>query len=159
MKTKQPINSAGPAAQSAFSVIEVVWSMAIVGVVFVSLYAGVSSGFGIIGLARENLRATQILTEKTETIRLYTWDQIRTPNFIPGVFYDYYYPSNAITHTNGGIKYTGYLTITNAPFITDYSDNLKLILVDVYWTSSQVLRHRQTRTLVSKYGLQNYVWN
>lgn len=158
MKTNQPTDPGSRRAQAAFSVIEVVWSMAIVGVVFVALYAGVSSGFGIIGLARENLRATQILVEKMETIRLYTWDQITNKGFIPTNFSDYYYPSNATTGSNGGVKYAGTMTISSPPFVNAYSDNLKMITVDIIWTSAHVPRHRQVRTLVSRYGLQNYIW-
>lgn len=157
MKTNQPTNPGGQRARAAFSVIEVVWSMAIVGVVFVSLYAGISNGFAIIELARENLRGTQIMVEKMETIRLYTWDQITNGGFIPATFEDYYYPSNA-AGGNGGIKYRGVTTIGAAPFVNGYSGNIKQVTVDIYWTSAQVPRHRQVRTLVSRYGLQNYIW-
>src|SRR5687767_14388252 len=60
----------------AFSIIEVLVALAIAGVLFTSLYAGISAGFVVIETARENLRATQIMVEKLETIRLYTWEQI-----------------------------------------------------------------------------------
>ena len=63
--------------------MEVLVAVAIIGTVFVSLYLGMTQGFAIVQVARENLRATQILQEKTEIIRLYTWDQINTAGFIP----------------------------------------------------------------------------
>ena len=60
-------------AELAFSMIEILVAMVVLGIMFVSLYSGFSSGFAVVQLARENLRATQILQEKMETIRLYTW--------------------------------------------------------------------------------------
>ena len=73
-------------SKMAYSMVELLVAMAVLGVMFVSLYSGFSAGFAIIELARENLRATQILQEKMETIRLYTWDQVNTPGFIPTNF-------------------------------------------------------------------------
>jgi hypothetical protein len=54
---------------AAFSFIEVLVASAICGIMFLTLYAGFSSGFVILQLSRENLRGTQILQEKLETIR------------------------------------------------------------------------------------------
>ena len=54
----------------AFSLVEVMIGMAIVGVTFVSLYGGMTYGFSSVRMSLENLRATQILVEKMETIRL-----------------------------------------------------------------------------------------
>lgn len=81
--------------QAGVTLIEALVSMGIFGVSFFSLYAGMSMGFAVIGNARENLRATQIMVEKMETIRLYSWDQINTPGFIPATFTDYYFPAGA----------------------------------------------------------------
>ena len=41
----------------AFSLVEVVVCTAIVSIALVSLYGGISSGFAVINVARENLRA------------------------------------------------------------------------------------------------------
>ena len=60
------------ASLRAISLVEVVFSIALVSVLFVSLYGGIASGFGLVNLARENLRANQIIVEKMETIRLTT---------------------------------------------------------------------------------------
>lgn len=94
---------------NAFSTIEVLVTVLVAGIVFVSLYTGVSSGFAFVQLARENLRATQIMEEKMETIRLYTWDQITQTGFIPTNFVQAFYPLN-IANTNS-MTYTGVVTI------------------------------------------------
>src|SRR5262245_23471967 len=69
-----------------FTLAEVMVGVGFLGTVLVSLYLSFSSGFQFVQLSRENLRATQVLTEKLETIRLYTWDQVNTPGFIPTNF-------------------------------------------------------------------------
>ena len=51
----------------------------LIGVISVTLYIAIAQGFAATQVARENLRATQILQEKMETIRLYGWDQINVP--------------------------------------------------------------------------------
>ena len=142
-------------SSSATSLIEVLVAVAIGGVVFVSLYSGLSSGFAIVQLARENLRATQILQEKMETIRLYTWDQITTPGFIPTNFTDVFFAS---TQYSGGLTYTGSVTIADAPLTESYGSDLRMVTVKVSWESANVLRQREMDTFVSRYGLQNYVY-
>src|SRR5947207_1943070 len=107
--------------ESGFSFTEVLVAVAITAVMFLSLYAGFSSGFAVLQLSRENLRATQILQEKMETIRLYSWDQINTPAFIPTNFIDTFYPG---TQSTAGITYTGTVTISSAALTESYSNDL-----------------------------------
>jgi len=142
--------------RAAFSLIEALVAVAIVGLVFVSLYAGISSGFAVARVTRENLRATQILQEKMETIRLYTWEQLTTPNFVPTNFYEGFYASGT---NNGGLTYTGRVVIANAPLTTEaYSNNMKQVAITVTWRSGDVLRTREMTTLSAKHGLQNYIY-
>ena len=141
--------------RAAFSFVEVLVGAAISGIMFLTLYAGFSSGFAVLQLSRENLRGTQILQEKLETIRLYNWDQLTNPSFIPPNFVDTFYPG---TQSTSGITYTGKVTIAAAPISESYSNDLRLITVQVEWVSAKVLRKRDMSTLVSRYGLQNYIY-
>ena len=61
-------------SRSAFTLIEIAITTAILGVVVAGFYAGIGSGFAMVGLSRENMRANQILLEKMETLRLYSWE-------------------------------------------------------------------------------------
>lgn len=144
-----------PQRNSAFSFVEVLVAAAICGIMFLTLYAGFSSGFVVLQLSRENLRGTQILQEKLETIRLYNWDQLTNVSFIPANFVDTFYPG---TQSTSGITYTGKVTIAAAPISESYSNDLRLITVEVQWISANVLRKRDMSTLVSRYGLQNYIY-
>ncbi|MBI4663684.1 MAG: hypothetical protein HY735_33195 [Verrucomicrobia bacterium] len=130
-------------------------AVGISGIMFVSLYAGLSSGFAVAQLARENLRAGQILQEKMETIRLYTWQQINTSGFIPTNFVAPFYAS---TQATSGLVYTGRVTIAQAPVSEVYSNDLKMVQVEVDWVSARTPRKREMSTFVSQYGLQNYIY-
>jgi type II secretory pathway pseudopilin PulG len=142
------------ASQGGFTLAEQLIGLLITGITFVTLFASISSGFAIVQLARENLRATQILQEKVETLRLYTMEQIQTAGFIPTSFSEAFYPNG---NTNG-VTYYGTLTLTNVPFAATYSSNLLMATFELTWTSGEVPRTRSTTTLVTRNGLQNYIY-
>ena len=113
--------------------------------------------FFTLRMARENQRATQIILEKVETIRLYTWDQVNSNGFVPRTFTDYYDPQ-ALSGSRG-VLYSGTMAITNVPFSTSYSTNLRHLTVTLSWnTAGTMPRFRTLSTLVAKDGLQNYVY-
>jgi prepilin-type N-terminal cleavage/methylation domain-containing protein len=147
---------------AAFSMIEVVVALAIFGIVFLSLYSSMSSGFAVVRLSRENLRATQIMEEKMETIRLYTWAQVTSNGFVPTNFTEVFYKMTNASSTGlvsgAGITYTGTVSIVSAPVTEAYSNDLKQITVTLKWLSDRTPRQRDMTTFVSKYGVQNYVY-
>ena len=143
-------------SKMAYSLIELLVAVAVMGIMFVSLYSGFSAGFAIIQLARENLRATQILQEKMETIRLYTWDQINTAGFIPSNFVESFYAVD--TNDVGNMMYTGTVSIASAPIAESYSNDLKTVTIRVEWISAGVERNREMSTFVTRNGLQNYIY-
>src|SRR6266446_9352543 len=100
-------------APAAYTLVEVIVAVLVLSLMLVSLYGGFSSGFAVVKLARENLRATQIMMQKMETIRLLKWSQLLdTNNFLQPAFQDYYDPSG--TNANAfGVIYRGFVT-TNA---------------------------------------------
>lgn len=134
------------------------------GIMFVSLYAAIASAFSTIEVNRENLRATQILLEKTEMLRCYNWEQINngwcgnaytaTNASVPATFNAPYYPDGA----NGGFLYNGTVIVTNAPADTTYADDMRSVTITVTWTSGNAPRTRSMTSLVSRYGLQNYIY-
>ena len=138
--------------------MEVLIAVLGVGIMTVTLYLAIGQGFAIIQVARENLRATQVLQEKMETMRVYNWDQITDGNFIPSTFTEPFYAVDE--HDNGGFDYTGQVLITNAAPVgsASYADTMRWVIVQVQWTSGGVVRRREMRTLVSEFGLHQYVY-
>src|SRR5437868_3625278 len=61
---------------AGFNLVEVVVAIAILGIGIVALYSSLLSGFRVAQLSREDLRATQVMVELMDTLRLYSWDQI-----------------------------------------------------------------------------------
>jgi hypothetical protein len=135
--------------------VEVVFAMAMAAVMFLALYSGLAGGFAIMRLTRENTRATQIMVEKMETIRLYTFDQICDSNFIPLSFTASYYPMGG---TNCGTLYYGTVMIAPVPMSVSYADDMRKVSVRLNWTTGKLPRTRMISTYVSRYGLQNYVY-
>lgn len=140
----------------AFTLVEVLIAMCVMGMAAVAFYAGVSWGFGVVQVARENLRATQVLAEKMDTFRLYTFEQVTSNSFIPTTFISSYYgATNA-----GGLLYTGAVSITSFNLANPpaYSNDLRIINVDLRWTSGGVPRTRSMSTFVARNGLQTYIY-
>ena len=144
--------------QPGYTLAEVMVGIAIMSVMFVTLYLGFTQGFGVVQSSRENLRATQILQQQAEVIRLYTWEQVDpTAGMLPTTTTWTFYPLGAAG--DQGITYTGTVNITAAPMTESYAADNRLVTFALTWTSGNIQRKRQISTLVSKYGLHNYIYN
>ena len=140
---------------SAFSLIEVTVGLGIVGTCVAALFSGFTTGFLTMRMARENLRATQIMLQKAETLRLLSWDQLTSTNTIPTAFAERYDPNAAI---DKGITYTGTVSITSCPIASSYSNDMKKVVISVNWKTGAMDRNRSFSTYVARYGLQNYIY-
>ena len=143
--------------QGAFTLVESLFAMAMAGVMFAALYSGLAFGFSLIKVARENTRATQILVEKMETIRLYTWTQITNAGFVPTN--QFIVPYYSVDGTNSGLLYTGQISIAACPLTNTYADTMKKVTIRLDW--GQLGNSNRTRlmsTYITRNGLQNYVW-
>lgn len=118
-----------------------------------------SSGFFALQNTREDLRATQILMQRIEALRLCTWSELSQYNFQEN------YDPLGDTNISSGAKYFG--TVTMAPAISvpgsaSYAPNMCQVTVTLNWTnynlSIAVPHSRQMQTQVARYGLQNYIW-
>ena len=144
------------ASNHAFTLVEAMVAVAVSAIAFLALYSALASGFSVIQTARENLRATQIVQEKMEVIRLYTWEQINSNGFVPSTFTATFYP--AATNGNQGFTYRGTVTITNSGFSEAYSADHRKLIVTLGWTNSGMAHARECTSLVSKYGIHQYVY-
>jgi prepilin-type N-terminal cleavage/methylation domain-containing protein len=148
----------GTGARAAFTLIEVLVGVCVVGVLFISLYGGFTFGFATIELNSEELRATQILQEKMEIVRLFNWNEVTNSGFIPASFTETFASTNNGS-TNTGLSYNGTVTLTNAPVSETYSNDLRMITIQLNWTSANNVAHaRSMTTFISRYGLQNYIY-
>ena len=155
MKIRPSSSSRRRGTQAGFSLVEATVALGVIGTVVVALFSAFTGGFMTVQMGRENLRATQIMLEKMETIRLYSWDQINTPNFIPPTFTASYDPNS----TNAeGLVYSGQVILTTAPIASSYSNDMKQVTVQLNWKTGNLNRTRQFTTYVCRDGLQNYIY-
>jgi prepilin-type N-terminal cleavage/methylation domain-containing protein len=141
------------AGRSGFTLVEVMVGVVLLAIMFTVLYVGITAGFGMIQLARENLRATQILQEKTETLRLLTWEDLG--NMQLSMTEPFYAPDSEM---ESGLSYELQVEIPDASPISDatYAADIKLVRVEATWLSGGVQRRRSMTTYVSRYGLHRY---
>jgi len=150
--------------QAGYTFVEVLVASGLLGFVAATLYGGFAVGFCIIQATRENLRATQIMVQKTEAVRLLTWSQTGDTNYLKPVFVEAYDPLGVRTNS-GGAQYTGYVSATLPPsgaLPEAYRTNMRTITVTVYWTNyigaKPIVHRRDMQTRVARNGMQNYVW-
>src|SRR6266545_7288489 len=122
MKIFIPENLNSNSRRSAFTLAEVMVGVSIMSIMFLTLYLGFTQGFGVVQGSRENLRATQILQQQAEIIRLYTWEQMDN---VPRTTTWTFYPLGG--SGDQGITYTGTVTVTNAPMTESYAADNKLV--------------------------------
>jgi prepilin-type N-terminal cleavage/methylation domain-containing protein len=143
----------------AYTLVEVMIAALILAVVATAYYGGLASGFAVTDATREDLRATQILMQRIEAIRLCTWGELS--NFS---FNEPYDPLGTTNQTSGALYY-GTVSIspaTNIPPSLSYASNVRQVTVSITWTNNNagrpLVHNRQAQTLVARYGLQNYIW-
>jgi prepilin-type N-terminal cleavage/methylation domain-containing protein len=145
--------------EAGMTLVEVMVGLGLLGVMMVSFYGGFAFAFSGIRLTRENVRATQILEERMEVVRLLNWDQvINLPNYIPRNFTAPFYSENVTNPPPDNFNFAGTVVITNAPVAETYASDLRLITIQVTWPSGKITRKRQMTTMVGQYGLQKYVY-
>jgi type II secretory pathway pseudopilin PulG len=148
-------------SESAFTLVEVTIASAISGISCISLVLALSTGFSTVQATRENLRATQIMVQKMETLRLYNWTELtQATNYVVPNFSEYFNPAS-----RNGVLYVGQITVdapTNLPSNLAYSNQIVSVTVSVCWTNyvngQPFVHNRNMQTYAALYGIQNYVY-
>ncbi len=142
-----------------FTLADVIVAVFVLGTIGGGFCIALSSGFYALQNTREDLRATQIMMQRVEALRLCTWSELSQFSFQEN--YD------PLSGTNGaaGAKYFGNVTIgpaTSVPSSASYAPNICQVTVNLAWTNYNlnvpVVHTRQMQTQVARYGLQNYIW-
>jgi type II secretory pathway pseudopilin PulG len=146
--------------QDAATMVETLMAVCILAITAASIISGINYGFFRMRLARENLRATQVMLERLEVVRLYNWEQVTNGTYIPRTFAEPYDPS--MPTNSRGVIYYGTLTIANPAFSAStpsYAGNMRQLTIQLTWTNNNSLPHtRSLTTYIAKDGVQNYVY-
>ena len=138
------------------TLVDFVVAVGVLGIMASGVFGSFRYGFFTLQLVRENQRATQILLEKVETIRLYNWDQVNDPIFIPRNLPPEDYDPKAPVGQRG-VTYTGTVTVAPCSVGSSYAVNLRELTVTLSWTTRNIPHTRSITTYIAKDGLQNYM--
>ncbi len=145
--------------RGGFTITEVVVAVLVLATISTAYYLGISSCFSVVKTSQEDIRATQIMMQKLEAVRLCTWSELT--NFS---FREPYDPSGSTNNTSG-IYYFGTVAkgpATIIPNTASYQNNMCLVTVNLVWTNNAsthpLVHNRQMQTLYARYGLQSYIW-
>lgn len=138
------------------SLVDVIMSVAVIGIMSTGIVGSLCYGFYTMGMTRENQRATQIILETVETVRLFNWDQVNTPGFIPTTFTGVYDPQAPVGQQ--GITYYGTIQTNTVNVGTTINSNMMLMTVSLAWTNRGIPHHRSLDTMIARDGIQLYVY-
>ena len=144
---------------SAFTLLETVISLPIAAIGLAALYNCFAWGFGVVGLERENLRASQIMVKQLERIRISSFDQLTNTVYNPGSFTDYFDPTDE-TNGGGGATYTVSFSASvpaSGTMPESYRTNMLLITVGITWNSYHVQHTNWMQSLAASKGMEGYV--
>jgi type II secretory pathway pseudopilin PulG len=159
MRTASVIAVTNRARSRGFSLVEAVVGLALLGLVCMALFSGLCNSTFSVHLTRENLRATQIMSEKLDTIRLYSWKQLTNETYIREAFTAPLHPPDPLSpsRTNSAV-YNGSIFIESAPISESYGKDMRLVTVELKWKTGALERTRSMSTLVSRYGTYKYIY-
>ena len=170
-----------PRRRAGFTLVEVVMGLALIGVCVGGVASGIMFGLKRAKNAQEELRATQIIAEKFEALRLYTWDQLKyaadfdDPEDAADAFdpddphstgdepTDFVTPSTftvpfTVGATNtGDLVYSGAFDASMAAVSETYSNDLIQVTVSLTWPRHGATQSCSATTFFSRYGLQNNI--
>jgi type II secretory pathway pseudopilin PulG len=165
MKTYQtPAHKMTAPRAAGFTLVEALVAFGLGGIMLLALYASFAYGFTSVRMARENLRATQILLKRMEGVRLCTFAQVTNATYTPQSFTEYYDPTDQTNGSGGGVLYTGTYSATVPTNLTgtSYASDMRLITVTVNWTNynraNPIAHTRQMQSYVARNGIQSYVF-
>ena len=143
---------------AAFTLAEAMVAIAAGAVLLTALYGAITYSYGAVRLAREDLRATQVLVEQMEKVRLTPYANLGN------------YTTNVPMANGGSGTYTISLT-TNVPTMAQltppgvsnpnvlYTNSLLMITATATWTNNNIPRVRTMQTYAARNGTQSYITN
>ena len=147
--------------ESAFSLVELAIGVAILGLVIGGVYSGMVAQYALVRTNTDKLQAEQILVGKLDLIRLYSWNQI-TNSLLQVTNVDVLSNSIASTFVSTGNDgssnvFSGQVTVSPPDMTETYTSSVVMVTVQVTWTNSSGVFSNSASTLVSQYGLHNYI--
>jgi Tfp pilus assembly protein PilV len=142
-----------------FTLAETLVAVFVSSFMLTALYACFASGFSIVKVTREDLRATQILLQRMEAMRVSDYTQLTNSAKYPTNTIVYFDEANAGSG-KGGTPFTVTFNARKLPSPKPQSQfytNMLEVTVEASWMSGKVQRRRSMQTYVARQGIQQYV--
>ena len=142
-----------------FTLVETIVAVWVAAVMISALYASFACGFATVRYNREDLRATQIMLSRIESMRLCNFAQATNPTNNPPSFTEYFDPKDKATGGEGAL-YSGSTKVVVPPpgsVPEAYRTNMLLVSVDLSWNTGKVPHNRSMQTYIARDGMQPYV--
>src|SRR5258706_12798821 len=147
-------------AVGGFTLVEAMIASMIAAIMVLALYGSFASGYSMVKITREDLRATQILLQRMERVRLCTFAQVTDPSINPPTTLENYDANGVQTGTPGAIYTVSYTasvpTSADLPGVS-YQLGMLKVTATATWTSGNGKRSRTMQTYVARDGIQSYV--
>ena len=146
-------------AYFGFTLVETLAATTIAAIWLSAHFLAFASGFALMTVTREDVRATQIMLQRMEAVRLSGYNQLADTNKYPPSVTQYYDEKGKTNGNGGGVAYTVTHQIASAlgSLPPSYRSNLTQVTVGVSWKSGTANRSRSMSTYVARYGEQSYV--
>ena len=136
-----------------FTTAEALVSTLIVAVAVIAVFAGITASFDRVRSARQSARATQLMVERMEAIRVLTWSQLNSNGFIPARFTVPYVPGASQGPAFSGTCIVSPATNVSAP----YGQDLRRINVTLTANWTKPPRTWNMTSYYARNGMQTYV--
>jgi type II secretory pathway pseudopilin PulG len=146
-------------SSAGFTLVETIVAVGLGAFMLSALYACFASGWSMQRVTSEDLRATQILVQRLERLRLCSFAQVTDPKYNPRISPESYNPAGDATGKGGAVYAITFDASVPASgtLPESYRTNMLLVKVGVTWTSGGVQRTRSMQTWVAKSGIGSYV--
>ena len=142
-----------------FTLAETLVAVFVSSFMLTALYACFAAGFSIVKVTREDLRATQIVLQRMEAMRVSDYTQLTNSVKYPTNTIVYFDEANAGSG-KGGTPFTVTFNARKLPSPKPQSQfytNMLEVTVEASWMSGKVQRKRSMQTYVARQGIQQYV--
>jgi hypothetical protein len=161
-----PLPAGASRREAGDSFTRMLAGIAILSVAATGLYGALSPAYRALRSTREELRASQIVMKKAETLCLLDRNQVCETNHQGKPLFVEPYSARHAPRTPGGVQYTGYLS-TGAPTAAGQPANtsrghLRSVTVTLCWTNAEdakpTVHRREIQARLAPNGMPKYVW-
>ena len=142
-----------------FTLVEAMVATFAAAMMILALYACFAGGFAMIKVTREDLRATQIVLQQMEAIRVAPYAYIKNATMFP-TNTTVYFDEAGKSSGKGGVPYTVTFKAEALPSPkpqVQFYTNMVQVTVGVSWKSGNTQCSRSMQTYVAQRGIQGYV--